>query len=75
MSERMIISFFIRTIQFVLWVCLSTLILVPSSSLYAQDPDDVDDVEEFFGDDEEYEDEEYEDEYLDDEEYEDDEEY
>ena len=45
MSERMIISFFIRTIQLVLWVCLSTLILIPSSSLSAQDPDDVDDVE------------------------------
>ena len=56
MSERMILSFFIRTIQIVLWVCLSTLILIPSSSLYAQDPDDVDDVEEYWGDDEDYDD-------------------
>ena len=62
--------------QLVLWVCLSILILAPTSNLYAQDPDDVDDIEEFWGDDEEYEDDEYEDdEYLDDEEYEDDEEY
>ena len=60
--------------QLVLWVCLSILILAPTSNLYAQDPDDVDDVEEFWGDDEEYEDDEYEDdEYLDDDEYEDDE--
>ena len=60
----------------VLWIYLCILILAPTSNLYAQDPDDVDDIEEFWGDDEEYEDDEYEDdEYLDDEEYEDDEEY
>jgi hypothetical protein len=74
MSERMMISFLNRYAQTILWVFLSLLILAPSSNLYAQDPDDIDDVEEFFGDDDEYEDDEYEDdEYLDDEEYEDDE--
>lgn len=74
MLERIALSFLFRTAQIVLWAFLSLLILAPTSNLYAQDPDDVDDVEEFFGDDEEYEDDEYEDdEYLDDEEYEDDE--
>ena len=74
MSKRITLSFLIGNAQVVLWALLSLLILAPTSSLYAQDPDDVDDVEEFFGDDEEYEDDEYEDdEYLDDEEYEDDE--
>ena len=74
MSKRITLSFPFGNAQVVLWALLSLLILAPTSSLYAQDPDDVDDVEEFFGDDEEYEDEEYEDdEYLDDEEYEDDE--
>ena len=74
MSKRITLSFLFGNAQVVLWALLSLLILAPTSSLYAQDPDDVDDVEEFFGDDEEYEDEEYEDdEYLDDEEYEDDE--
>ena len=76
MSKRILFSFLNRMTQLVLWVCLSILILAPTSNLYAQDPDDVDDIEEFWGDDEEYEDDEYEDdEYLDDEEYEDDEEY
>ena len=69
MSKRITLSFLFGNAQVVLWALLSLLILAPTSSLYAQDPDDVDDVEEFFGDDEEYED----DEYLDDEEYEDDE--
>ena len=74
MSKRITLSFPFGNAQVVLWALLSLLILAPTSSLYAQDPDDVDDVEEFFGDDEEYEDEEYEeDEYLDDDEYEDDE--
>ncbi len=74
MSKRITLSFPFGNAQIVLWALLSLLILAPMSSLYAQDPDDVDDVEEFFGDDEEYEDDEYEDdEYLDDEEYEDDE--
>jgi hypothetical protein len=74
MLERMTFSFLFRTAQFVLWAFLILLILAPTSNLYAQDPDDVDDVEEFFGDDDEYEDdEEYDDEYLDDDEYEDDE--
>jgi len=74
MSKRITLSFPFGNAQVVLWALLSLLILAPTSSLYAQDPDDVDDVEEFFGDDEEYEDDEYEDdEYLDDEEYEDDE--
>ena len=74
MSKRITLSFLFGNAQVVLWALLSLLILAPTSSLYAQDPDDVDDVEEFFGDDEEYEDDEYEDdEYLDDDEYEDDE--
>ena len=48
--------------------------MAPTSNLYGQDPDDVDDIEEFWGDDEEYEEYEYEDdEYLEDDEYEDDE--
>ena len=50
-----------------LWAFLSLLILVPASSLYAQDPDEEEDLQEFFGDDEEFfEDEE---EYLEDEEF------
>ena len=74
MSKRITLSFLIGNAQVFLWALLSLLILAPTSSLYAQDSDDVDDVEEFFGDDEEYEDDEYEDdEYLDDDEYEDDE--
>ena len=74
MSKRITLSFLFGNAQVVLWALLSLLILAPTSSLYAQDPDDVDDVEEFFGDDDEYEDDEYEDdEYLDDDEYEDDE--
>ena len=57
MSERITISFLFRTAQIVLWALLTLVILAPTSNLYAQDPDDVEDVEEFFGDDEEYEDE------------------
>ena len=52
MLERMTLSFLFRTAQIVLWAFLSLLILAPNSTLYAQDPDDVDDVEEFFGEDE-----------------------
>lgn len=72
MLKRIVFSFLLGTSKYALWIFLSCLILIPSNSLYAQDPDDIDDVEEFFGDDEEYyDDEEYEDdEYLDDEEYE-----
>ena len=60
MRERTYISILIRATQFLLWACLSILILIPSSNLYAQDPED--DVEEYWGDDEAYE--EYEDEEL-----------
>ena len=50
-----------------LWAFLSLLVLAPASSLYAQDPDEEEDLQEFFGDDEEFfEDEE---EYLEDEEF------
>ena len=73
MRERSHISILIRAAQFFLWACLSVFILLPSPDLYAQDPED--DVEEYWGDDDEYEEYEDEDEYLDDDEYEDDEEY
>ena len=73
MRERTYISILIRATQFFLWACLSILILIPSSDLYAQDPED--DVEEYWGDDDEYEEYEDEDEYLDDDEYDDYEEY
>jgi len=49
------------------------VIILPSTKIYAQD--DVEDVEEFFGDDDEDEFYDDEDEYLDDDEYEDDEEF
>ena len=49
------------------------VIILPSTKIYAQD--DVEDVEEFFGDDDEDEYYDDEDEYLDDDEYEDDEYY
>ena len=62
MSKRITLSFLFGNAQVVLWALLSLLILAPTSSLYAQDPDDVDDVEEYWGDDEEYEVEIYEDE-------------
>tara|TARA_B100001250_G_scaffold33974_1_gene27547 strand:- start:131 stop:937 length:807 start_codon:yes stop_codon:yes gene_type:complete len=70
MLERLNISLLYRIAQ-VAFVFM--LVLIPFSAVNAQD--DVDDVEEYWGDDEEYEDDEYEyedDEYLDDE-YEDDE--
>jgi len=69
MLKRIPISFLYRLPKIVLWIFLSCLIVVPSSALYAQDPDDIDDVEEFFGDDDEYDDEYDDDEYLDDDEY------
>ena len=73
MSERMNFSILIRAAQILLWVCLFFLVIVPSSTVFGQDSED--DVEEYFGEDDEYEDDEYlDDEYLDDEEY-DDEEY
>ena len=56
MRERTNISILVRAIQILLWASLSVLILIPSSNLYAQDPED--DVEEYWGDDEEYEDDE-----------------
>ena len=75
MRESLLFSIFISAARFTLWVCLSMVILLPSTNLYAQDSDDVDDVEEYWGDDDEYDEYEDDDEYLDDEEYEDDEEY
>ena len=73
MSERINIPTLARAAQVFLWACLFLLVIIPSSTVYGQDPED--DVEEYFGEDDEYEDDEYEDdEYLDDEEY-DDEEY
>ena len=74
MREILLFSIFIRTARFILWVCLSMVILLPTTDLYAQDSDDVDDVEEYWGDDDEYDEYDDEDEYLDDDEYEDDEE-
>ena len=54
---------------YLIWAFLTLLILAPASNLYAQDPDEEEDLQEFFGDDEEFfEDEE---EYLDDEEFDD----
>ena len=52
---------------YLIWVSLTLLILAPASNLYAQDLDEEEDLQEFFGDDEEFfEDEE---EYLEDEEF------
>ena len=51
MREILLFSIFIRTARFILWACLSMVILLPSTDLYAQDSDDVDDVEEYWGDD------------------------
>ena len=63
----------IRLPLYLIWVSLTLLILAPASSLYAQDPDEEEDLQEFFGDDEEFfEDDE---EYLEDEEFGDDEEF
>ena len=66
MRESLLFSIIIRTARFILWACLSMVIILPSTKIYAQD--DVEDVEEFFGDDDE-------DEYEDDEEFEDDEDF
>ena len=65
MSKRSLLSFLNCNAFNAFWIFLFLVIFVPTEGLYAQDPDDVDDVEEFWGDDE------YEDEYEDDEEYED----
>ena len=73
MRESLLFSIIIRTARFMLWACLSMVIILPSTKIYAQD--DVEDVEEFFGDDDEDEYYDDEDEYLDDDEYEDDEYY
>ena len=55
---------------YLIWVFLTLLVLAPASNLCAQDPDEEEDLQEFFGDDEEFfEDEE---EYLEDEEDDDD---
>ena len=52
---------------YLIWASLTLLILAPASNLYAQDLDEEEDLQEFFGDDEEFfEDEE---EYLEDEEF------
>ena len=57
---------------YLIWVFLTLLVLAPASNLCAQDPDEEEDLQEFFGDDEEFfEDEE---EYLEDEEFGEDEE-
>ncbi|MDP6399799.1 MAG: hypothetical protein QF622_00315 [Candidatus Marinimicrobia bacterium] len=57
----------IRLPLYLIWVSLTLLILAPASNLYAQDLDEEEDLQEFFGDDEEFfEDEE---EYLEDEEF------
>ena len=73
MRESLFFSIIIRTARFILWACLSMVIILPSTKIFAQD--DVEDVEEFFGDDDEDEFYDDEDEYLDDDEYEDDEYY
>ena len=70
MLERMNISVLIRAAQSFLWVCIFLLIIAPSSTAHCQDSED--DVEEYFGDDDEYDDE-YDDDYRDDDEYDDDE--
>jgi hypothetical protein len=58
---------------YLIWVFITLLVLAPASNLHAQDPDEEEDLQEFFGDDEEFfEDEE---EYLEDEEFGDDEEF
>ena len=91
MSKRSLLSFLNCNAFNAFWIFLFLVIFVPTEGLYAQDPDDVDDVEEFWGDDEyddeyeddeeylddeyEYEDDEYDDEYEDDEEYEDEDEF
>ena len=56
MLERINISIFKRIVYYLLWTCLSTAFILPTSILHAQDED----VEEYWGDDEEYDD--YEDE-------------
>ena len=66
MLERINFSVLLKHAHILLWAILTVAIVSPSSTLYAQD-----DVEEYWGDDEEYDEYEDEDEYLDDDEYED----
>ena len=78
MLKRMHLSILLKLCQVFLWILVAFMLVNPSGSLYAQD-----DVEEYWGDDEddeyeddeddEYEDDEYEDDEYDDDEYEDDE--
>ena len=63
-------SIFHKFTQMLIWGFVFMAVISPSSILVAQD-----DVEEYWGDDEEYDEHEDEDEYLDDDEYEDEEEY
>ena len=59
--------------MYLIWAFIILLVLVPTSNVYAQDPDEEEDLQEFFGDDEEFfEDEE---EYLEEDEFSDDEEF
>ena len=64
MLERINFSVLLKHAHILLWAILTVAIVSPSSTLYAQD-----DVEEYWGDDEEYDEYEDEDEYLDDDEY------
>ena len=70
MFGKFYFSIIFKVIQLFIWVFLFIIIVSPSSTLVAQD-----DVEEYWGDDEEYDEYEDEDEYLDDDEYEDEYEY
>ena len=70
MFGKFYFSIIFKVIQLFIWVFLFIVIVSPSSTLVAQD-----DVEEYWGDDEEYDEYEDEDEYLDDDEYEDGDEY
>ena len=67
MLERINFSVLLKYAHCLIWAILTIAIISPSSSLFAQD-----DVEEYWGDDEDYDEyEDEEDEYLDDDEYED----
>ena len=70
MLERFNFSIFLKIAQVSIWGFLFLIIISPSATLVAQD-----DVEEYWGDDEEYDEYDDEDEYLDDDEYEDEDEY
>ena len=66
MLERLNFSIFLEVAKISIWGLVFIAIIGPSTVLVAQD-----DVEEYWGDDEEYDEFEDEDEYLDDDEYED----